>query len=115
VIADIISFMIMSTLIAQGVDLGASLTLGDGRSVKDVYKTPGDLVNLIVPNMFVLGGVIILGMTILAGIKYMSNTSKGAQEAYEIFKNAVIGFVVMFAAYWIVQIIKIVTGADIPI
>jgi len=107
--------MIMSSLIAQGVDLGASLTLGDGRAVKDVYKTPADLVNLIVPNMFVLGGVVIMGMTILAGFKYMGGGTKGTQEAYEIFKNAVIGFVIMFAAYWVVQIIKILTGADIPL
>lgn len=107
--------MIMSSLIAQGVDLGASLTLGDGRAVKDVYKTPADLVNLIVPNLFVLGGIAIFGMTILAGFKYISNTSKGKEEALGIFKNAVIGFVIMFVAYWAVQIIKIVTGADIPL
>ena len=110
----------ISSLIAQntgagGLDLGSTLKLSDGTPVKDIYQTPADLVNLIVPNMFVLGGIIIFGMLILAGYKYIINTSKGAQEAYEIFKNAVIGFVVMFAAYWVVQVIKLVTGADIPL
>lgn len=98
-----------------GIDLGSTLTLGDGRAVKDVYKTPADLVNLLVPNIFMVGGIIVFGLFILAGYKYISNTTKGSQEAYEIFKNAVIGFVVMFAAYWVVQVIKIMTGADIPI
>lgn len=110
----------LNTLIANntgaaGLDLGSTLQLGDGRAVKDVYQTPSDLVNLIVPNMFVLGGVVVFFLFILAGYKYITNTTKGSTEAYEIFKNAVIGFVVMFAAYWAVQAIKIMTGADIPI
>ncbi len=100
---------------AGGVDLGSTLTLGDGRAVKDVYKTPADLVNLIVPNMFMVSGIIIFVMIIMAGYYYISDTAKGKDQALTIFKNAVIGFSVMFAAYWAVQAIKLVTGADIRI
>jgi len=73
------------------------------------------LVNLIVPNMFVLGGIAVFAMMLLAGFKFISNTSKGKEESLVIFKNAVIGFSVMFCAYWVVQVIKLVTGADIPL
>lgn len=104
-----------SSLIAQSIDLGSTLTLGDGTPVKDVYKTPADLVNLIVPNLFVMGGIVVFGMIMLAGYKYISGGTKGATEALGIFKNAVIGFVLMFSAYWIVQILKLMTGADIPL
>lgn len=107
--------LVAQNLGAGGVDLGSTLTLGDGRAVKDVYKTPADLVNLIVPNMFLVGGIVIFFLIILAGYKYITNTTKGTQEALEIFKNAVIGFVVMFVAYWVVQAIKLMTGANIPI
>lgn len=110
----------LSSLIAQntgvgGLDLGSTLTLGDGTPVKDVYKTPADLVNLIVPNLFVLGGIAIFVMMLVAGYKFISNTAKGKEEALNIFKNAVIGFVIMFSAYWALQILKLVTGADIPL
>ena len=108
----------LSSLIAQSsptLDLGSTLTLGDGRAVKDVYKTPGDLVNIIVPNLFVVGGIILFGLVIFAGYKYISGGTKGATEARDVFKNAVIGFALMFSAYWIVQIIKLMTGADIPL
>ncbi len=110
----------LSSLIAQnigggGIDLGSTLTLGDGRAVKDVYKTPADLVNLLVPNLFIVGGVIIFGLMLIAGFKFVSDSANAKKEALVIFKNAVIGFVVMFAAYWAVQAVKIITGADIPI
>lgn len=105
----------LSALVAQSIDLGSTLTLGDGTPVKDVYKTPGDLVNLIVPNLFVVGGIVIFGLIMVAGYKYISGGTKGATEALGIFKNAVIGFSIMFSAFWIIQIIKLMTGADIPL
>ncbi len=98
-----------------GIDLGDSYTLADGRRVKEVFDQPSDLVNLIVPNLFVLAGIALMIFTIIAGYKYIAQGKKGAQEAAKIAGGVVAGFLVMFAAYWIVQIIKLVTGADIPI
>lgn len=100
---------------SDGLDLGSTLTLGDSRPVRDVLSKPADLVNLIVPNLFVFGGIILMIMIIMAGYKFIANGEKGLQEAQEIAGNALLGFIIMFAAYWIVQIIKIITGADIPL
>jgi hypothetical protein len=110
----------INLLIAQssgeaGFDLGEAYTLRDGTPVKDVFSTPADLVNLIVPNLFVIGAVAVLFLIILGGYKYLAQGSKGAQEAGKIWTNAFFGLVVMFIAYWIVQIIKAITGADIPL
>ena len=48
-----------------------------GETVKDVYKDPAVIVNLIVRNLFVLAGVAIFLMIIYAGFKFaMSPESK---------------------------------------
>lgn len=99
---------------AAEVDLGDSFTLGIGEGkVSDVYKTPADLVNLIANNLFIIGGIIIFFMFLLAGFKFMGDTTKGKDEALGIIKTALIGFILMFSAFWIVQILKLITGADI--
>jgi ABC-type Na+ efflux pump permease subunit len=97
-----------------GVDLGCKFTLGVGEaSVKDVYSTPADLINVLTNNLMVLAGIILFFMIILAGFKFLQDTAKGKEEAAKIMKTAIIGFIVMFSAFWIVQIIKVITGTEI--
>ena len=99
---------------ASEVDLGLKYTLGiGGAPVKDVYENPADLVNLLVSNLMVIGGVILFFMIILAGFKFIQDTAKGKEEAAKILKSAFIGFIIMFSAFWIVQIVKVITGANI--
>jgi hypothetical protein len=110
----------MLSLLAQntgnpGLDLGSSYTLRDGTPVKDVFSTPADLVNLIVPNLFVIGGVTIMIMIIVAGYKFIAGGQKGIEDLQKITGALLAGLVIMFGAYWIVQIIKMITGADIPL
>jgi hypothetical protein len=82
-----------------------------GETVKDVYKDPAVIVNLIVRNLFVLAGVAIFLMIIYAGFKFaMSPESKDKEDAKSIAQGAGIGFLIMFSAFWIIQIIEIVTG-----
>lgn len=96
------------------IDLGECFTLGvGGDPVKDVYQTPADLVNLIVSNLMVLGGIILFFMIILAGFKFIQDTTKGKEEAMKIMKSALIGFILMFSAFWIVQIVQFITGTNI--
>lgn len=96
------------------VDLSTKYTLGvGGREVKDIYSTPTSLVNVIVQNLMVLGGIILVLMLIVAAFKFFQDTTKGKEEAMNIVKTALIGFIVMFSAYWIVQIIQVITGTDI--
>lgn len=82
-----------------------------GNTVAGVYDTPAVLVNLIVRNLFVFGGAVLFFMIILAGFKFaMSPQSKGKEDAKTIAQGAVVGFLIMFSAYWIIQIIEILTG-----
>lgn len=110
----------MGTLIAldsgsAGLDLGTAYTLGNGQPVKDVFSTPAQLVNLLVPNLFVIAGVAAMILAIVIGYKFLAKGSQGIQDAIKISIAGAAGIVVMFAAYWILQIIKQMTGADIPL
>lgn len=98
-----------------GVDLGCLLKLGNGLAVKDVYTSPAFLVNLIVYNLFVIAGVLLLFFLLLAGYKFISGGTKGKDEAKGIIQSALVGFILMFTAYWIVQVVQLITGVKIAL
>lgn len=108
------NLQLVSKVFAKEDNLSDYFTLGvGGDPVSSKYGTPADLVNLITKNLMVVGGVVIIFMVILAGFKFMGDTTKGKEEGLKIIKTTLIGFILMFSAYWIVQIIKVITGADI--
>jgi hypothetical protein len=82
-------------------------------TVGAVYNTPTVLINLIVRNLFVVAGIILFFLIIYSGYQFISGGVKGQEQAKTTMTTAIGGFIVMFAAYWILQIIKVVTGADI--
>ncbi len=95
------------------IDLGTYLKLSNDTPVKDVYNNPAFLANLIVRNLLIVGGLITFGLIIIAGFKFIVGGKKGLEDAKNIAVWGLVGFVIMFSAYWIVQIIKLVTGANI--
>lgn len=97
------------------LNLGRVLCLSDSTPVEDIYKDPAFLVNLIVRNVFVIAGVVIFFLIFYAGFKFISQGTKGKEEAKGIITAAVIGLVMMFAAYWILQIVKVLTGTDVAL
>lgn len=97
-----------------GINLGNCLQLSDSTKVSDVYSNPAFLVNLIVSNIFVLGGIVFFFLLLLAGFKFITGGQKGAESAKDIIQTALIGFIIMFAAYWIIQIVALLTGINIP-
>lgn len=98
---------------AEGLDLSECLTLADDSKVSDKYDSLGTVVNLLVDNLMVIAGLLLFVFVIAAGFSFLSSDKKGKEQASDIAKGAVIGFIVMFSAYWIVQIISKLTGADI--
>lgn len=98
----------------QPLNLGDSLTLGiGGGKVSDVYSTPSDIVNILVPFAFIVGGIILFLLIIYSGFLFIQDTAKGKEEATKIWTTAGIGFIIMFVAYWVVQIIETIIGQPI--
>ena len=100
---------------AAGLNLGDCLLLDQSQpdlSVGDIYSDPATLVDILVRNLFIVAGIFLLFILLYAGFKFIYQGTKGKDEAKQIMETAIIGFIVMFSAYWIVQIIRILTGIE---
>jgi hypothetical protein len=86
--------------------------IGSGQTVQGLYSTPTQLINLGVNTIFALSGLIILVLFMYAGYLYIFDTAKGKDQARELLTTALKGFILMFSAYWIVQIVLAITGVD---
>lgn len=97
-----------------GFNLGDKL-LFQGDAAGSTYTNAGDLINTILPNVYVAAGVIIFFMFILGGFSVISGASDShkMEEGKKTITFAIIGLLVVFGSYWIIQIIQIVTGLEI--
>ena len=77
----------------------------------------GKLVSIIVSNAMVIAGIILLFFMVFGGISMIAGA--GNQNPDQVAKgrqavtSALIGFIIVFAAYWIVQLIGAITGINI--
>ena len=76
----------------------------------------GKLVSLGLRLAFVVAGLFILFAFVYAGFQMVAGAGNSDQQAAAKAKqaatSAVIGFVVVFTAYWIVRIIEVITGTS---
>lgn len=77
----------------------------------------GKLVSLVVQSAIVIAGLILLFLLIFGGISMIagagSNNPEQAAKGKQAVTSAVVGFIVVLAGYWIVQLIEILTGIQI--
>ena len=93
----------------------AQINIGEQfRSPFGQTQTIGDLISVVLQAAFALAGVIFIFLLVFGGISMIAGagnqnpeqTAKGRQAV----TSAVIGFVVVFAAYWIVRLIEEILG-----
>lgn len=96
------------------IDLSNYMRLSDGQKVSEVFDKPNDMVNLIVRVVFVGVGLVLFVMTVMAGLSMIAaGTTESKNKAKGTLTSALIGFIIIFSAYWIMQIIQILTGTDL--
>ncbi len=75
------------------------------------------LVSIILSNAITIAGIIMLFLMVGGGIGVIAGAGKGSPETAakgrQAVTSAVIGFIIIFAAYWIIQIIETLTGLSI--
>jgi len=75
------------------------------------------LVSIILSNAIALAGIILLILLVLGGIGYISgagqNNPQRAAQGKAAITAAIIGFVIIFASYWIIEAVEVLTGLDI--
>lgn len=113
---DIISGLI-KPVFAQ-VDIGDKFILGGGRSADVVYPGPvglGKLVQTLVPALFTIAGLAFLIHLIIGAFRYVTSAGdeKAIGDARKTITSALIGLLIVFASYWIMQILQTITGIDI--
>lgn len=81
---------------------------------RDLMSISG-IINTLFPYFFIIAGLILFFMLISGGFQLLLSGAnpKGAEAGKQRLTAAVIGFLVIFASYWIVQIIEIIFGIKI--
>jgi hypothetical protein len=99
---------------APGFDIGSKLMF-QGTSANNQYTSTSSLINNILPNVYIAGGIVIFFMILMGGFTVIANAgdSHKMEDGKKTITSAIIGLLVLFGSYWIIQLIQIVTGVSI--
>jgi len=97
--------------------IGEELWIREPAYGVETLGTLGDIITNILPNIYVFSGIILFFLLIGGGLMFIISAGQqnpeGAGKGKQAITAALIGFLIIFASYWIIQIIQIVTGLDI--
>lgn len=101
---------------AAGVSI-ADTPLGPGKgTLGNTYPQISTLVTIILKNSLTIAGIILLALLIFGGLSYIIGAGgdpKKAEQAQGVITSSLIGFAVVLTAYFIIQIIEVITGVNI--
>lgn len=99
---------------ATGFNLGDKLKF-QGSTANSEYSGAGSLINNILPNVYIAGGVVIFFMILVGGFTIISNAGNAdkIKDGTKTITSAIMGLLVLFGSYWIIQIIQVITGVSI--
>jgi len=113
----------MTNLLLAAASVGVSLSslpLGTGKNIGEVYKSDtgvSTLVTIIIRNGLTIAGIILLVLLVAGGFMMIASAGSGDQKkaasAKTMITDAVIGFLVIFLSYFIIQIVEVITGLTI--
>lgn len=101
---------------ANPQSLGTMLKINEkGATVASYYPAVSSFLNLLVPVAFIIAGLILLFLLIGGGFSIVASggNAKSVESGKNQIMSAIIGFVIIFAAYWIIQIVQAFTGVPI--
>lgn len=83
--------------------------------LKPEFKDLGGFVSALIPQLFIIAGLILFGAIIYSGFNMAlsGGDAKKLESAKGCLVNAFIGFVIIVCAYWIIQILEYVLGIKI--
>ena len=97
----------------MAIDIGKAIGLKD----KPGFSSLGEIVSSLLKNVYVVSGLIIVFLLIFGGVAFIlqagSNNPEQASKSKNAITAAILGFLVIFASYWIIQIIEQILGINI--
>lgn len=95
------------------INIGTEL----GSNIVGNYPNVASLVTIILKNSLTVAGVILVGLLVFGGVSYIAAAGEADQKklaaAQDTLTSALIGFLVVFASYFIIQIVQVITGLTI--
>lgn len=108
----------MKNLLA--VEIGSNLLDVTGKidnSIGKKYASVSPLISTLLKYSLIFAGIILLGLIIFGGFGMIASSgsgdSKKAEQSKKTITSAIIGFIIVFGAYFIIQIIQEITGLNI--
>ena len=86
-----------------------------GTNFSFVDATPAEIINAIIPVVFILAGIILLFILVFGGFTIFVSTGnpEKIKKGTGMITSALIGFLIIFAAYWIIELLQITFGINI--
>lgn len=87
-----------------------------GFKITDLTKLqPSDIINAIIPIIFIVAGLVLFGMLIGGGftIFLSAGNPEKIKQGTGMITNGLVGFLIMFAAYWIIQLVEFSLGVKL--
>lgn len=74
--------------------------------------TLGDIISAVLPYLFGIAGLVLLFYLVMAGFSWMlsGGDPKAIESAKGKITTAITGFVILFIAYWLMQLLGLVLG-----
>ncbi len=105
----------MKSLLA--VNIGSDTPIANGVNLSGAYSDASVLVSSILRNSFAVISVLLVVLLIFGGVNYIISAGSGdpkkSAQAQAIITDALIGFAVVFLAFFIIQIVEVITGMRI--
>ncbi len=109
--------MINPVLAQEGVNIGEQFKFLGGKGIAEIFPNLGTLVNILLPNVYVLAGIFLFILLLFGGFGIIMGSSSGNPEQTarggKAVGAALIGFLIIFLSYWIIKIIEVITGINI--
>jgi hypothetical protein len=85
--------------------------------VTGIPQTLGGFISAILPNVYMITGIILFVILLIGGLMIIVNAGSGNEEAVKNGQKAitasVIGLIIVFTSWWIIRIVEIVTSINI--
>jgi hypothetical protein len=104
----------MDTLLAQ-VDLKRQLYSFGGHPTLYNVSGPFEFISSILPNVYIIAAIILFLYLVFGGFTMVTAgaNKQSLEQGQKIITHAIIGFIIIFTSYWIIQIIEVVAGVDL--
>lgn len=81
------------------------------------FSSISELINRLLPNVLLLAGIILFLLLVGGGFMMIKSASEGESEQMTKGRQAafyaIIGFVIIFASFWIIKLVEKITGIPI--